>query len=904
MVTVEELEGRAALIEESATLSALRDRLAERAEPVLARMPVVPGVKALLSRDGGVCPRDGAALVFDPWSPAEHRCSRCGAAQQGDRYHRFWARFQHLWIAERAAHSAAVSAFGGNQRAAKRANELLAAYRDYGSFPNADNVLGPARLFFSTYLESIWLTNYLAAATILREAGTLDDDVAQIVSSVADDAASLIGEYDEGFSNRQTWNNAALAAVAVWFEDAELAARAIESETGLLSHLAHGFGRDGSWHEGENYHLFALQGLLTGMRWARTAGVDAFADMDLATRLTAALRLPTLTALPDLTFPARKDSRFGVSLAQPMYLELWESGLGALAGRPGADAEPLSAWLTQLYRSPAPVAQLFESWLHEAGEPAPTARGRADLSWVALLDLAPELVAPGTELAPESVFLESQGLALLRAGGRYVSVECGPWTGGHGHPDRLHLTLHDGTVHWLPDFGTGSYVDRDLFWYRSTLAHNAPMLDGASQLGGDARCEAFDEQQGWGWVRGAWDEVTRTVVSGPGYVLDVVELAAAADRRLELPWHPAGTLELITSGSWHPAGLEGELVSGAERFVPGEPGAVVAVATDGAASLAFQFLGGELLRAVAPGPPGTGQLLPFFVQRGVGRSVRFVTVAAEPGVVSSVASEGSIIRVETPRGTHEHAALSDGWEIALPDRKVRLGGLRAVQPRFEPLITRVRPHRERGQALRIAGAPALDGTLDGFDDGSALHLDHEDQYRRSESPYEGGDALSATAWVNWDDDALYLAIQVVKSDLVFRGADAAPLDLDNEPDDINSDGVQVYIAVPDFPPAGALVVPQPGGTVRFRTTSGLAAIAIRGGWSEVEGGYLLTLALVPPGWDDAIRSESIGFDIIVNEMRPGRQRRAGQLVWSGGGGWVWLRGDRQDPARFGLLELT
>jgi hypothetical protein len=27
------------------------------------------------------------------------------------------------------------------------------------------------------------------------------------------------------------------------------------------------------------------------------------------------------------------------------------------------------------------------------------------------------------------------------------------------------------------------------------------------------------------------------------------------------------------------------------------------------------------------------------------------------------------------------------------------------------------------------------------------------------------------------------------------------------------------------------------------------------------------------------------------------------LVWSGGGGWVYLRGDRQDPARFGVLEL-
>ena len=32
---------------------------------------------------------------------------------------------------------------------------------------NRDNVLGPSRLFFSTYLESIWIGNYLAAATLL-----------------------------------------------------------------------------------------------------------------------------------------------------------------------------------------------------------------------------------------------------------------------------------------------------------------------------------------------------------------------------------------------------------------------------------------------------------------------------------------------------------------------------------------------------------------------------------------------------------------------------------------------------------------------------------------------------------------------------------------------------------------
>jgi len=48
----------------------------------------------------------------------------------------------------------------------------------------------------------------------------------------------------------------------------------------------------------------------------------------------------------------------------------------------------------------------------------------------------------------------------------------------------------------------------------------------------------------------------------------------------------------------------------------------------------------------------------------------------------------------------------------------------------------------------------------------------------------------------------------------------------------------------------------------------------------------------------------VRFDLLVNEMLPGRLRRAGQLVWSGGNGWVWLRGDRQDVARMGMLELV
>ena len=143
------------------------------------------------------------------------------------------------------------------------------------------------------------------AAWLMREAGLLSDESGEIVSSVGDEAANLIGEYDEGFSNRQTWHNAALASIAVWFEDGDLAARAIEGQTGILAHLLQGFGEDGMWYEGDNYHLFALRGQLLALGWARLAGVDVLGDPRLAARVAAALRAPALTALPDFTFPAR-----------------------------------------------------------------------------------------------------------------------------------------------------------------------------------------------------------------------------------------------------------------------------------------------------------------------------------------------------------------------------------------------------------------------------------------------------------------------------------------------------------------------------------------------------------------------------------------------------------------------
>jgi hypothetical protein len=144
---------------------------------------------------------------------------------------------------------------------------------------------------------------------------------------------------------------------------------------------------------------------------------------------------------------------------------------------------------------------------------------------------------------------------------------------------------------------------------------------------------------------------------------------------------------------------------------------------------------------------------------------------------------------------------------------------------------------------------------------------------------------------------------VRKDDLVVPPADAPPLLLDNEPEDINADGLQVYSGVPGEPELGWLIRPLPDGALAVRATQGPAAPPPRGAWQATPRGYRITVALPAVGIKALRADQGIAFDLFVNEMHADRQRRAGQLVWSHGPGWVYLRGDRHALASYGELMV-
>jgi hypothetical protein len=113
---------------------------------------------------------------------------------------------------------------------------------------------------------------------------------------------------------------------------------------------------------------------------------------------------------------------------------------------------------------------------------------------------------------------------------------------------------------------------------------------------------------------------------------------------------------------------------------------------------------------------------------------------------------------------------------------------------------------------------------------------------------------------------------------------------------VNSDGVQLFVRTEETNAAWMLVPEGSGERVRIRAIEGWRSMqSISATWASTASGYAMTIELST--CPDAI-------DVIVNETPRGRERRRGQLVLSGGGGFVYLRGDRHDAAALLRLDRT
>jgi hypothetical protein len=814
-----------------------------------------------------------------------------------------WVMWYQLWLAERALHAATLFATRGQNEHRDLAERILAAYADrYLQYPNRDNVLGPTRVFFSTYLESIWTLQLACALHILESSGakTLGNAVRD---RVIQPSAQLILQYDEGLSNRQVWNNAALLACAQLLGDAPLAERAVAGRSGLNVHLQHALLGDGTWYEGENYHLFAHRGLWYGVTLADSAGLTI--PNELRGRYRRAFEAPFLTALPDFTFPSRRDSQYKVSLRQWRIAESCELGLAE------SSSEVLAAALTELYSdavSPGDTGRA-RSTAEAEQNVAETRLTRADLGWKSLLYATEAVATPATKARVGSVLLPDQGFAVLRRDDAhtYVALDYGESGGSHGHPDRLNLWLVAGDARVLEDVGTGSYVDPSLHWYRSSLAHNAPFANGTSQMRTDGELFAYDEQGEFGWILARADlspnvDAERAVVVGPGYLVDELLWSGPADTVVDLPYHVTGNTRHAT---WIEAPIPGgqgledgfSAVTASSHSPPLREATIDATVAKVPVTMWIHADSPCVLwRLRAPGPPNE---LPrdFFLVRSSADTGRLRTVIDWSGAVANVhADDNSLTVVHTSGTRHTHTRRETDW-IVRGDKVITLSGAAAVPDRYGYAAPREYAYDQI--AMPVVGELPDDpgGLAHGDAEAVRFRLGAE-HYRRSEQSWKEAGCPSATVAFAATRRDLHVDVIVEKAGVTFARAQAVN-PLDNEHPDINSDGLQLYVGNWSW-----LVVPEAEPNVRLtaRHKSAQPAPELRASWRLTPAGYAIRM-IVPIAAVD--QDGTVSADVIVNETTPDRERRRGQLVLSGAPGeWVYLRGDRQDPARFMHFALA
>jgi hypothetical protein len=901
LVSASELEARRLVA--AGPLGPLTKSLAADLSEVIARPLYVPKQKALLSREGGRCPRDGTLLDFDPFSPRAHRCPRCGEVFTGEFHDRFWIYWYQLWLAERCVHGALLGSLGAEPRGLVFAASILDAYCDkYATYPNVDNALGPTRPFFSTYLESIWLLQLCIALDLIESSAERSMHAATVGrfrDRVVEPSAALIRTYDEGMSNRQVWNDAAMMAANRVLGRAEEAESLVWSRSGLAMHLSESLLPDGTWYEGENYHLFAHRGLWYGVTMAGHAGIEI--PSALVERFQAGFATPFLTVLPDFTLPSRRDSQYAISLRQWRFAEMCELGLARQADR------TLLSALARLYADDIPrgdTGRARSSAEAERNTP-PTVLSRADLGWRSLLFARVQLPPLAASPLP-SVLLEAQGIGVLRrdAGRVYTALDYGHSGGGHGHPDRLNLLLARGATRWLDDFGTGSYVDPSLHWYRSTLAHNAPMVDGRSQQRASGELNAYEDRGGAGWLsasaRVAPNAVaTRTIVAMPDYLVDELTWSAPGSRFIDLPLHvdaaPVGAPSLAMS-----APLEGgDGLEDGFRFLR-DTACIATVGSNEAIRLRGTregetldlWLGGdapfEIWRATAPAAPGRSDAS-FIIVRSPWAVGTIRALWSWSGAVSTTTLFPTIA-VMTEDARHEHTRTPHGWNVAILVGDARstidLGGL---VPRSETVMTGDDERDdEPPRAVVLKPEHPVRVTLG------------EESYRRSEDTWD--DAGNPTAEIAFDNEngGLLIEVAVTNVDRTFASSGGTNR-LDNENADVNGAGIQLYLRTDDAL-AGYVLVPNPvDDTVNIRPISGWgSAIPVEPTWTATDNGYVVEIHI--PGLKTGT---VIDVDVIVNEKPANRERRRGQLVLSGGAGeFAYLRGDRHDADRLIPILLT
>ena len=567
------------------------------------------------------CADDGTRLKA--LNPQQHQCPNCGKIYTDDRIRAAYRTTLH-YACEAAAEALGWAyLYSGDERFAVEVKRILAGLaKQYPSYPprldrwggKGEEARWGGRRYVQSLDEAVGIIKLARGYDLTRTAAAWTDaDKALVEKDLFGLTAQTLLHFNQDISNHQTWYNAGLMAIGSVLGDAALVNRVLTMRGGYYDQLNRSVGRDGLWYEGAMvYHAYALQ----AMRDIVDAGRRLHLPLDKAPKLRAMLLGPINAAYPNGAFPVINDS-------DPVNIGIFNDDF---------------AWARQVF-----------------GEP----------------DFATQ------KAGTQSLDLPDAGLAILRQGegegANTVFLDYGLHGGGHGHFDKLNITLFANGREWLLDPGRIGYNHKVyLSWVKHTAAHNTVSRDGKNQRPTLGRLLWLKTGEGFAACGGESDGayldavLRRYLFLTPDFLVDVFEVEGEEAEQTDWLTHAVASalkpVDELGQGTAQSPGSE----FGYQHYTQAQKWGV-------AKTTQWEFLADDkkpdslrLRMWVLDGEPqelfsthGIGynvnQKTPALIRRRFAKSTRFVTLYDLSGQGSAVKNanwDGKAVTVETAQGKH------------------------------------------------------------------------------------------------------------------------------------------------------------------------------------------------------------------------------------------------------------
>lgn len=386
--------------------------------------------------------------IFDPYLPS--KCPVCGKTYLNDKVLAARRAQEHYWYCGAVRDLSLVYAIEGKMEYAQKGIEILMQFADF--YPQGT-------IMRQTLEEAVVLIPLAESYDLLYQVMS-EKQRTHIREALLWPAAQALSKSGMG-GNWGSWHLSAVGVIGYATRHQRFIDFATEQFKGQIKNQ---LGDDGLWPESvHTYHFYPLNGFLALVEAAANNGDDLYnweakPGKSLKKMFTAPLRY----VYPNMQLAAINDGWYSSYLPQDQYMMAYRR----------YDL-PEFAWAVQqvarVGKSGAFGDMLDPHYRHVLyGEPLPRRIAKPTFASIDFPVLGISVLRQGSHLPEDEEMM--------------MTFDYGPFL-GHGHPDKMNITLFAKGKLLIPDYGTTGYGSPANQFLKSTPSHNTIVVDGKNQPG-------------------------------------------------------------------------------------------------------------------------------------------------------------------------------------------------------------------------------------------------------------------------------------------------------------------------------------------------------------------------------------------------------------------------------------